>query len=157
MGPREFFAEVVEKNVAEFHANCASLRHALNAIASVDALVAHICEWCRINAPHELQGGDDTGFRQTLALKSLNFEMLRDTVKAQKHVRLDRGNPKVTTASQTSSRAVGFGEGGFGLGRFGGSPQVVIDDNSGHMHYVEHVVDEALEFLKGEMTRLGIP
>ena len=32
-----------------------------------------------------------------------------------------------------------------------------IDDNGGHMHYVETVVDDALAFLRTEMDRLGVP
>jgi hypothetical protein len=157
MGPREFCADVVEKNIADFHANYADLRHAFNAVAAVDALAAHLCEWCRTNAPHELAGGDDTTYRTLLAKRDSNFEMLRDVAKAHKHVRLTRGRPKVTLASQTKSREVGYGEGGFGLGRFGGPEQVVIDDNGGHMHYVETVVDDALAFLRTEMDRLGVP
>lgn len=156
MGPREFNAEVVAKNIADFHADYASLRLAFNAVASVDALAAHLCEWCRANAPHELAGGDDTAYREALARRNSSFELLRDVAKAQKHVRLTRGNPKVNLASQTSSRGVGFGEGGFGLGRYGGPEQVVIDDNNGAMHYVEHIADEAVAFLSQEMDRLGV-
>lgn len=120
MGLREFCADVVEKNIADFHANCADLRHAFSAVAAVDALAAHLCEWCRTNAPHEFAGGDDTTNRGLLAKRDMNLEMLRDVAKAHKHVRLTRGSLRVTLASQTQSREVGYGEGGFGLGRFGG-------------------------------------
>jgi hypothetical protein len=156
MGPREFCAEVVAKNITDFHADYASLRLAFNTIASVDALAAHLCEWCRTNAPQELAGGDDSTYRAALAKRNAAFEMLRDVAKAQKHVRLTKGNPKVTLASQTSARGVGYGEGGYGLGRYGGPEQVVIDDNNGDMHYVEHIVDEAVTFLLTEMDRLAV-
>lgn len=157
MQPREFYNQVVAKNIDDFHADYASERFAFNAIASVDALAAHLWSWCVANAPAEAGLGDDTAYRAMLAGRHPDFGLLRDVAKAQKHVRLTRGNPKVNNASQAVSRGVGFGEGGFGLGRFGGPEQVVVDDNNGDMHYVEHLVDDVVEFLLAEMNRVGVP
>ena len=42
MTPRQFLEQIVRPNVVEFHANCANMRHAYNAVAAVDALAAHL-------------------------------------------------------------------------------------------------------------------
>ncbi len=157
MTPREFLMQVAEPNIADFHTNFADIRHAYNAVASVDALAAHVYDWCGTHAPAELKGAqDDTYFRALLAQRNDHFALLRDIAKAQKHVRLERGNPRIKLASQISSRPIRWGEGDYGAGRYGGPPQVVVDIAPGDFQYVETVVDGARAFLEGEMQRLGI-
>jgi hypothetical protein len=154
--PRQFLQVVVLPNVLDFHQNYGELRYAYNAIAAVDALAAHLYVWATVNAPTTVAtSSDDTAYRATLAARDHNFALLRDIAKALKHVRLTRGSPSVTHASQVTSRPIGYGEGGFGAGRYGGPSQVVVDTASGAFSYVEAVVDDALEFLKEEMDLLG--
>jgi hypothetical protein len=155
--PREFLEKVVQPNIAEFDANFACERHAYNAVAAVDSLTAHIYVWCKDNAPKEIAGiGDDTMYRQSLARSFPDFGLLRDIAKAQKHVHLDRGKLEVTTASQVTARSIGWGEGRFGEGRWGGPPQVVVTTDNGILRYVEQIVAASLTMLEAEMTRLKI-
>ncbi|MGA7791775.1 MAG: hypothetical protein WCA19_01970 [Candidatus Acidiferrales bacterium] len=157
MTPREYLENVVRPNIADLHNQSDSVRLACNAIATVDALAAYIFYWCHAWAPSEITGlKDDTDYRATLAQRNPDFLLLRDTAKAQKHVRLTRGKRHVTKAEQMSSRAIGWGEGPYGEGRFGGPPQVVIDTDDGNLCYVESLVDSALGFLESEMARLRI-
>jgi hypothetical protein len=155
---REFRDEVVLPNIADFNANFSSLRHAFNAIAAVDALAAHLYEWCKTNAPSEVQGiADDSHYREELAKRYHYFRLFRDIAKSQKHVRLTKlkSNPIVTQAEQVSARPVGFGEGGFGEGRFTDQAQVVVDINPGTTQLVSSIVEQAHVFLEPEMNRLG--
>jgi hypothetical protein len=157
MTPREYLENVVRPNVADLHNQFDSVRFACNAVASVDALAAYIFVWCQAWAPIEIDGlTDDPNYRATLAQRNPDFLLLRDTAKAQKHVRLTRGTPQVTKAEQMSSRPIGWGEGPYGEGRYGGPPQVVIDTDDGNLRYVESLVDSALAFLESEMARLRI-
>jgi len=137
MTPHKFLEQVVRPNVSEFHADDASVRLAYNAAWAVDALTAHIYVWCLANAPAEVAGlKDDTEYRGKLAATHCDFRLLRDVAKAQKHVELKRGSPEIMGADQISTRAVGFGEGPYGHGRYGGPPQVVIDIDTNTMRYV---------------------
>ena len=155
MTPRQFLEEIVQPNVEEFHADDANMRHAYNAVAAVDALSAHIYFWCLANAPAEVAGlADDVQYRAALAARCDEFRLLRDISKAQKHVKLTRGAPIITRADQMSTRSVGYGEGPYGHGRYGGPPQVVIDIGTAHMRYVGQIVDSALQFIEGELARL---
>jgi hypothetical protein len=157
MTPREYLENVVRPNVADLHNQYDSLRHACNAIASVDALAAYIFVWCQASAQAEINAiTDDSDYRVTLAQRNPDFRLLRDTAKAQKHVRLTRGTPQLTKAEQMSSRAIDWGEGSYGKGRYGGLPQVVIDTDDGNLFYVESLVESALVFLESEMDRLRI-
>jgi hypothetical protein len=155
--PGEFLQTVVRPNVEEFNADYGNVRRAYNAVAAVDALAAHIYVWCKTNAPSEIAGlADDTHYRGRLAGCSSDFRLLRDIAKAQKHVHLDRGQPEVTTSAQVTTRAFGYGEGGYGGGRFGGPPQVVVTSDNGELRYVEKIMAAALVLLEAEMTRLNI-
>jgi hypothetical protein len=111
--------------------------------------------WCLTNAPAEVAGlSDDTHYRKKLADRHNDFLLLHDISKAQKHVKLIRGAPAIAEAKQISTRPVGYGEGPYGHGRYGGPPQVVIDIDTSTMRYVRQIVDSALQFLEGELTRL---
>jgi hypothetical protein len=76
--------------------------------------------------------------------------------KAHKHVRLTRGDPKVSAASDVSSRTIGFGQLPYGRGRFGGVAQVVVELGSGRGDYVESLVKEAIFFLEGVMKDAAV-
>lgn len=156
MTARQFLTDVVHPNVSDFHSRYDDVRFAYNAISAVDALAAHLFEWVAANNPSAVTGiPDDTVYRGALAARDQGFALLRDIAKAQKHVRLTRGSPQVSQASQITARPIGFGLGGFGQGRYGGPPQVVVDITPTHFEYVESVVDNALAFLEAEMTALG--
>jgi hypothetical protein len=99
---------------------------------------------------------DDTHYRGQLAGRSPDFRLLCDIAKAQKHVELVRGNPKVSTSAQVTARSIGWGEARWGEGRWGGPPQVVVRTDSGELRYVETIVAAALEVLETEMARLTI-
>src|SRR4051812_34740906 len=115
MKPKEFLAEVVHPNVAAFHEDFTNLRQAFNAVASVDALTAHLFVWCTANAPSEVAGvKDDTIYRYKLAGRCTDVGLLCDIAKTQNHVHIGRGNPLITQEHQITSRPIGFGEGGFG-------------------------------------------
>ena len=157
MTPRQFLEKVVQPNVTEFHTNYDSERHAYNAVAAVDSLTAHIYVWCKRNAPQEIANiENDSHYRESLAKHSPDFRLLRDIAKAQKHVYLERGKPEVTTAAQMTARPLGWGEGGYGEGRYGGPPQVVVTTDDGDLRYVEQIIAASLAMLEAEMTRLKI-
>ncbi len=141
MSPQEFLESVVLPNMDEFSKGD-DLRRAFNAIAAVDALAAHISQNV---SPQEK---DDSRFRQNLADKNEDFKLVRDMAKAQKHVRLDRGNPVLKEADRIKLRSLGWGEGEWGAGLWGGSPQVVVEMDSGETQIVGAVLERALAFLK---------
>ena len=157
MTPREYLESVVRPNTDVFNVDYGSVRHAHNAVAAVDALAAHLYQWCKTNAPSEIAGvSDDSHYRARLAQTSSDFRLLRDIAKAQKHVHLTRGATQVTAAAQVAARSTGFGEARWGEGRWGGPPQVVVTTDSGELRYVEQIVADALGVLEAEMSRLKI-
>ena len=155
MTPKEFLDEIVVPNIDEFKVNFSSLRHAYNAISSVDALAAHLYWWLK-NTGVDLKETDDSAYREKLSDQSSDFRLLRDIAKAQKHVKLERGKPQVNEAKQIESRAIGWDESRFGQGRWGGVQQVVVKDNNNELHYIEEIVNSALNFLTSEMQKHGL-
>ena len=109
MTPIEFLTEVVQPNVAELEENHGSLRHAFNAVAAVDALASRIYWWCEThNHPEVADINGDSFYRESLAKKNASFRLLRDSAKAQKHDRLEWGNPLVTDSGQIVSRGIWY-------------------------------------------------
>ena len=157
MTPREFLDQVVRPNISDFHNGYNDFRYAYNAVASVDALAAHIFYWCKLNEPARVSGQkDDTAYREHLAKADPNFRLLRDTAKAQKHVQLINGRPEVSAAKQMGVRTIAFGQSGFGQGRFGGVVQCILKADNGDEFYVENIVDGAMNFLEKIMSEYRI-
>jgi len=95
--PREFLQIVVRPNIEDFHTHFADLRRAHNAISTLDALAAHLYVWATERAQHAPAVAslkDDSAYRAELAKSNLDFALLRDIAKAQKHVCLIQGNPQ---------------------------------------------------------------
>src|SRR5690349_18817708 len=108
MTPRKFLEAVVRPNVDEFHNHYADMRHAHNAVSTIDALAAHLYVWAKKNgAPSIASIQNDSRFRSELAARNPDFALLRDIAKAQKHVYLTQHNPQVTRADQIVSRPIG--------------------------------------------------
>ncbi len=67
MTPRDFLEQIVQPNLSEFDADQSDLRRAFNALASVDALAAHMFAWLEANTPTAVPGiGDDSHYRPSL-------------------------------------------------------------------------------------------
>jgi hypothetical protein len=156
MTPREFLESVVRPNVEEFGRHCGDFRCAYNAIASVDALAAHLYFWAIEHSRSAVDSAaDDSAYRAELATRNQDFKLLRDIAKAQKHVYLNRNPPPVKRADQVTVRPTGFGEGPYGRGRYGGGDQVVVEITSGQIDFVESIVKGSLGYLEDEMRNLG--
>jgi hypothetical protein len=152
MTPIEYLTEVVEPNLAALAADYGSIRLTLNAVHSVDALAAHIFYASNGAAP----GKDDVHYRDELAKQHREFALLRDIAKAVKHVRLERGSPQTKRGDHVEVRPLGYGEGAYDDGRYGGPPQAVIPLDNGGFRVVETVAINALKLLRDEMTKYGL-
>lgn len=158
MKPRDHLDLIVRPNVNDLRTSFGDVRYAFNAVAAVDALAGHLYRWCSSSASHEVAGvRDDSAYREQLAQSNADFALVRDIAKAQKHVQLTRGSPKVSTAAQVETRSLGWGEARWGEGRWGSPPQVVVQTNAGEFRVVVSIVDRALRFLEAEMKRLRVP
>lgn len=157
MTPRDFLDQIVRPNLSDFVADQTDLRRALNALATIDALAAHMFVWLEANAATAVSGtSDDSHYRAQLATRSTDFRLVRDAAKAQKHVRLTKHNPQVSSASQMKSRAVGYGEGGWGDSPWGGGTVVTIELDDGSLAIAGPTLARALAFLEKEMAAQGL-
>lgn len=153
--PRQFIDSVVRPSADEFHDNFQSVRHALNAIWATDALMAVIYRWATSFHFEELWSiSTDGRFRQHLAHKCEDVRLVQDIANAAKHVNLTRYDPVVANANQIVASAIGYGEGPYGMGRFGGPPQVVVKSDDGELVFVEGLVDRSNDFLIRELGNL---
>lgn len=158
MGPRDFHQKVVLPNLSDAKQGFGDERLAFNAIASVDALAAHIFYWCEANDDGDISGlSDDLAYRERLSLSNASFRLVRDLAKVQKHFKLKRGKPEITSAERITPRSLGWGEAAWGEGVFGGVSQLVVETDSGDFRVINRVLQEAIDFLHSEMDRLHIP
>jgi hypothetical protein len=160
MTPREHLELVVRPNMSEMLANLDDLRLAFNAIAAIDALAAHIYWWAAHHRPDAVAGlEDDTEYRaKILAPRSHDFQLVFETAKATKHIRLTRGTPpKVRAADQIVAKASSWDNMRWDDFRWD-TTQVRIEPVGGETPWTaEGVLTRALAFLEAEMAALKIP
>jgi hypothetical protein len=135
---------VARPNQEAFAADVSDPRLAHNAIATADALAAHIYVWCRINAPSEIIGlHDDNAYRREIRLRDANTGLVHDLAKALKHVDLD-SQRKVKAASEADARPAAAYRGDDEVG-------VLVD---GEM--VPRTIKDVIRSYELEMDRLRI-
>jgi hypothetical protein len=97
---------------------------------------------------------NDSYFRQRIAGESGAYRIIRDLAKANKHAELIKHAPLVSSSDQAISKPTGYGVGRYGIGRFGGVCQMMIQLNTIRKNpatgkeereeiYFEHVLHEA--------------
>jgi len=144
----EYYDEVVCPALKEAEEQPLSKHRVLGLIAIVDAFSAYVFEALKEEEPNTISAQkDDSGYRNYLAKRSLDFRLFRDLAKAQKHVVLKHGKPEVTTASQLESKTLGYGQGAFGEGPYSGSEQFVLVGNDGHIRNVIALSKQVMEIL----------
>ncbi|AXI47898.1 hypothetical protein C1J03_18930 [Sulfitobacter sp. SK012] len=136
---KTFRSDILTPNLDELDQGYDLIHRAFNAVAAVDAYAAHIfyaAEKMDINVSAELSldqkaSRDDTAFRQALSDNCSEFCILRDLAKANKHARLTRHRPQVANSGQANVKSKGYGQDGYGEGRYGGPPQIFVEVNCG--------------------------
>jgi hypothetical protein len=136
---KDFFEQIVEPSFTEFMSAPSSFRTAFNAATAL----FHMHEWLYEYKKAELEAkyslpflkkGDFWGHVETLVPLS---KFIRDLANASKHVRLTlRPSTSMTHIANTVIQTVGFGQGGYGVGRYSaptvtmkdGTTDVVLDD-----------------------------
>ena len=90
-----------------------------------------------------------SAFNEHIKCKCPAFKYMRDVANASKHVSLSSASTQAKHIKDTGLS--GWGEGGYGLGRYGGS--IMIDDG-GKKVYFEEVAKEVYCYWKNLLEKL---
>ena len=128
MSAREFFDKYLIPNVREWEGEPLYERRAMNAVLSLN----HMADWFFLQSKDEAKlPMSVTGTKQyrehLVSAECPDFQIIWDVADAHKHFKLDRKSAKVKQAVQTTVGSLGWGQGGYGAGVFGGGPQIVVD------------------------------
>jgi hypothetical protein len=95
-------------------------------------------------------------FRRELGNQFPNFALIRDVAESHKHVKLSRPDRVLTSAGQTSVGGLGWGEAEFGAGTYGGSPEVVVELDSGQRRHFSSAVADVENMWVSLLARAGV-
>jgi len=159
-----FRSEILQPNLADLNDGYGPLHSGFNAVAAVDAYASHIFHDLENSGRdpfkeigvEQPKNNDDGAFRYALAKKCPDFELLRDTAKANKHAKLTQHSPVVNGSGDTEIQSVGFGKGKYGLGSYGSLSQITVTDVKGHDHNLWSAVKASVHFLDGIAGDLGL-
>jgi hypothetical protein len=140
---RAFFEDDVKPTAAAWRASPTELRLAKHTAISLNQLADYFFHDFHNDAPHRVfREISVSGFRRELGVRFPNFTLIRDVAEAHKHVELNRSDRVLTSTDQTTVGSLGYGEAEFGIGTYGGAPEVVIElDSGGRRHFSAAIAD----------------
>ena len=89
-------------------------------------------------------------FANSLEIMQPNFALVTGLANAAKHLSMNGTRPHPDAPSdvaKTASQSLGCGEGKFGMGPYGGTPQVMLEGAIGHLHFTQ-IAEDVLEMWK---------
>ena len=144
----DFWIGMVEPDYQESHKNQGDLRAALHSAISLFHMSDWVFEEHRNMICNSFTFNDRNGLPQAVnnsgtfanALEQIesDFALIRGIANAAKHLALDNIRPHRDAPSHsanTATQSLGWGEGGYGVGSYGGGPQVMLEGASGHLHF----------------------
>lgn len=156
MDPRQYYEAVVRPNAEMLFESGSDLRHAINAILTIDALMGQLYHWLEIQG--RAVAPSDHVFRDQLGALYDKYALLRDTAFALKHGRLTGRKARLVSSSeQVASRAITLGD-GFFLGHdFLGGAAVFVEHDDGKSSRAEFLVAEVVRFCDRQLSQYGLP
>jgi hypothetical protein len=148
--PEDFWNGMLLPDYNDFQADVGDLRMAFHSAISL----FHMHDWVfNIHEDYIIANFtliDDQGntprtkkakhFGNALEAICPDFALIRGIANAGKHLALSniRPHPDAPShSSNTASQSLGFGEGSYGIGPYGGGPQVMLEGANGHLHFSE--------------------
>lgn len=161
MTPQEFLETVVRPNMADLNADTGDFRAAFNAIASVDALAAHIYEWGISQEPPLIEKvkRDDDGYRELLEDLNADYYLLCELARAFKHVKLRPRKKKprlVFAAAEISPQTLMVDDMESFDRDWTTGPCVLIDRGDERPLIARNVLERALAFLEGHLEDIAV-
>lgn len=132
---KEFFEKHVIPSFSDWKASPSNERLAMNLANNLSNLIEYY--WHSVSAKDPSKvffKKDHKSFRTELTNRNLNIGLIRDVADAHKHLKLARVDRKLTGASQTSPKQVGYGQ-AYGM-CYGGGETLVITLDDGEEVYL---------------------
>lgn len=158
MTPHEYLETVVRPNMAALNEDAGDIRLASNAVASIDALGAHIYQWAAHHEPSLIDPlkGDDDGYRNHLATLNEDYHLLCDVARAFKHIHLRTKTPRlVYSAFAVSPQPLMVSDMESVSRDWTTEPCVLIQREDGRRLIARNVLERALMFLESQLEQLA--
>ena len=100
---------------------------------------------------------DSTTFANALECQCPDFALMRGIANAGKHLELTNVRPHPDApshAANTATQTLGWGEGAYGLGPYGGGPQVALEGANGPIQFIQ-IAGSVFEMWKALSTARG--
>lgn len=156
----DYFMKVLKPNKEAFFGASSTFASAFNLATTL----YHFHEWLFEEFKGPLESHFNTTFSskgtfwQAVEQTNSNFGYIRDVTNASKHVKIggSRFAPPstgMTHIANTHIVSIGFGQGGYGLSRYGGGPTVVFDDGGTQTSF-DHCANDLFNYWKNLLEQL---
>lgn len=156
--PRDFFEEITRPNNVEFFGAPSSFRTAFALAMSLFNLHEWVFEFNKADVEREFgkafaKSGD---LWKEVETQVPEAKFIRDFSNASKHVRLTiRPSTSMTHIANTEIQIIGYGEGGYGQGRY--SAASVVFQDSGNIIYFDECANKLFDFWENLIDKLYPP
>ena len=142
---RDYFQKHVTPSYHDWKSSQNSERLAMNLANNLNNLAEYYWHTFSKIAPDKIYNKKKLKeFRNVLAQDNMSIALIRDIADAHKHLKLCRPRRNLTSAHQTSTRDIGYGQ-AYGL-VYGGGEVLVVSMDNGNEKYFPIVAEEAYEY-----------
>jgi hypothetical protein len=151
-----FFDTHVRPTVNAWRDSPTDLRLAMHAAVALNQMADHFWHEFADTEPHRVfRQTTVSRFRREIVSRYPVFGLIRDVADAHKHVKLDRDDRVLTSAGQTNVGSLGWGEAEFGVGVYGGAPEIIVELDSGTKRHFSAVVAEVESMWQGLLSTVN--
>ncbi len=152
---KDFYDHVLKPNFDNFMNSPSTFQTAINMVMSL----FHIRDWVfkvdklQVEQILGVSFSDEYAVWRHVEFVCPKAGFIRDVANASKHVTLDRqSSTSMSHIANAAIVSVGYGEGGYGQGRFS-APSVMMEDGSGHVS-LDECAKEVYQFWSDLVGRL---
>ena len=139
---QEFFDTHVTPAVNDWRDSPNDIRKAMHAAVELNQMADYFWHEFSSSDPSRVTGSTSAGeFRKELGHRVPDFAVLRDVAEAHKHMKISRAGRYVTSAGQTVTIKLGWGEAEFGEDEWGGSKSIVVTLDDGTRKRLKYLIE----------------
>jgi hypothetical protein len=147
LSPNEFFSDYVLRAYREWLDRPLDEYLAKVAVSHANILAERVWHHLKDTSPDKVFNSKSAGeYREALATRECSDAgLVRDVAEGFKHVTLSRRTRRVTSKDQTGIETMGYGQGGWGEGRYGGPEQLVVTLDDGTKRPLSAILKNVIE------------
>jgi hypothetical protein len=156
--PRDFFEKILKPSYEAWVSDPLTEWKEKAAVSNADTMAERVFRYWKSRNASQIAGATDPSKYRTHLRENVcaDFGLVWDIHDGHKHMVLSRANRQVTTSDQTGVRKMGYGQGRYGEGAYGGTDQIIVELDDGSTRALTAVMSNVMKMWEQILKRMGL-